>query len=653
MVADFVTSRRVQSVRAWLADSGITGVPDDWLRECIQFICQSHSEQPQSVPLEERQLNLHVYAQWLESNLTELGGGSLPAELFKQQQQQQRGGSVGPGSKLVGVHAVQVNSVLDISESVYQQYRQLVSVDDNCDVDEEKHVSSTGGGGGRGDGNHLLKLSITDGNCCLHALISEFHLTNNNNNSNGSGGRISAGQYRPGFKALIRGPIGIGAGKTSPVLLLLREGCLTVLGGGVDALSESHSTQSLLISRLSALTAGAFCPKQPQQRQQQQQTRELEGLPSGGNQTDALTVLESDDDDLQLIECADRLETARKQAPTAVYGINNSVDTVSSGVAVKLSRNRSSGDKSPSKYTRPVKQCRIDSFVKASVGSATLSQSTSTGSGLTTSFAGTPEWPQTIATSSAQRKSGSAKENNRQERVGPMNRRLVELEADEDDSLLASVELDYQVDPVRTSSDRHPQNKTTHNPPLSSYDDCEDDADFSLFDVDDWNVCDKPATPVPDAARQLNTLLGARFGYLSELIGADRQCGPVAVRAFIMTQTSRLSTEQVAEQFRWKLSVRISDGSANVEATLTDSVLTRLIQMSALQVRQLKQRASCDEAVRQQLRSVLESAQRHVIELSGLMVVEGVGDADGSVVVVRLIDITADIADRLRAACLL
>uniref|UniRef100_A0A183TCE3 RMI1_C domain-containing protein n=2 Tax=Schistocephalus solidus TaxID=70667 RepID=A0A183TCE3_SCHSO len=92
--------------------------------------------------------------------------------------------------------------------------------------------------------------------------------------------------------------------------------------------------------------------------------------------------------------------------------------------------------------------------------------------------------------------------------------------------------------------------------------------------------------------------------------------GVYTVRALLMGLQSRL-THNNGE--RWSLNVRISDGSASLDAEVEDELLRRLIGVSAVEAKAMHQLGrQGDEAQKSRLQSIFSTFQDRLFHLNGL-----------------------------------
>ncbi|KAL5010111.1 hypothetical protein ScPMuIL_012416 [Solemya velum] len=194
--------------KTWLQSHCIL-VPNDWLQACIDWI---HEENHGS-GLTQGKLNDMVYEQWLLSDLHELGMSCLPVNL-----------ATDVRFNLIGTYALQIDSIVDVSQSYYSQQQKLKGTDNsNINVTAETSIKSW-----EPKPTRMLMLSLTDGSLEIKGMeyrsITQLNVTT-----------------RPGCKILVQGKILCRRG-----ILLLTESSVKVLGGEVDTLIEQNTAENFL-----------------------------------------------------------------------------------------------------------------------------------------------------------------------------------------------------------------------------------------------------------------------------------------------------------------------------------------------------------------------------------------------------------------------
>ncbi|XP_055595865.1 recQ-mediated genome instability protein 1-like [Uranotaenia lowii] len=195
-----------------LRENGIK-VLDEWLTGCVSFCLQENPK------ISNESLYKFTFEQWLLADLAEIGVSCLPE-------------SVDTEIKcftLSGQYPLQLNFLLDISESCYDQLRNLYNkkldeADDEIQMrkNANQHVKK----------KRMLKLELTDGKRTIvgmeHSPISVLNT-----------------KLPPGVKILVMGPI-----KCINRVLFLEPKNIRVLGGEVDTLLITNAFENILLKAL-------------------------------------------------------------------------------------------------------------------------------------------------------------------------------------------------------------------------------------------------------------------------------------------------------------------------------------------------------------------------------------------------------------------
>ncbi|PAA86787.1 hypothetical protein BOX15_Mlig018899g1, partial [Macrostomum lignano] len=212
-------------------------VPQGWLEAGEDWLCQEHGRRPEEfAPNELRSL---LYEQYLHSDLREFENPSLPAQVASEEKLQ-----------LTGKLVLQLESVIDVSQSLYSQYRKCRG-DENANLEVTSNETNGGnfggGGGGGGDrgaggnwdepkGGRMLLLTLTDGCAQLRAVECRPMP------------QLSVG-LPPGCKLRLLPPLLVRRG----IAMLTSPQSVEVLGGQVDELVVERSQESLLLAALRRL----------------------------------------------------------------------------------------------------------------------------------------------------------------------------------------------------------------------------------------------------------------------------------------------------------------------------------------------------------------------------------------------------------------
>lgn len=204
---------RVQQICSFLKSQSLH-YSEKWVIEAVEYY---RSNDP-NISLQS--LKNEIYNQWKLNNLRDFKIPSLPSNLPSHEK-----------ITLPGKYAVQVEQMLDASQSCYSQLQKLQKVSlDNIEATEtpgEWHVKIKP--------NRCLTFTISDGvqevRAMEYAPIKKL--------------REDDPELLPGFKMIIIGPVQCRKG-----MILLKEENVEVLGGEVDAFSEIYKKQSILCKRL-------------------------------------------------------------------------------------------------------------------------------------------------------------------------------------------------------------------------------------------------------------------------------------------------------------------------------------------------------------------------------------------------------------------
>uniref|UniRef100_A0A5S6QEK1 RecQ-mediated genome instability protein 1 n=1 Tax=Trichuris muris TaxID=70415 RepID=A0A5S6QEK1_TRIMR len=196
----------------------------EWLKECLEYL---HDEFNGSIP-SGKDLFEMVYQQWLFCDLRDFGVASLPKKLPAKADE-----------VVSGTYYVQINSILDVSHSLYSQYQRLVGSGIDIEESEGEIIPEA-------NAKHLFVLELTDGVAVCRGIEYEF---------------ISELDYsiRPGAKAKI-----FGKTRRFGEYLLLTSENFCLLGGSCDSFEVESSPVNILKRKLENLkcqnTAGEPVP---------------------------------------------------------------------------------------------------------------------------------------------------------------------------------------------------------------------------------------------------------------------------------------------------------------------------------------------------------------------------------------------------------
>lgn len=198
-------------VETWLLATWHVKVPLMWLEACINWI----QEENGNVNLSQAQMNKQVFEQWLLTDLRDLEHPLLPDGILEV-----------PKGELNGFFALQINSLVDVSQPAYSQIQKLRGKNTTNElITAETQVTPKPW---EAKPSRMLMLQLTDGIVQMQGMeyqsIPALH-----------------SDLPPGTKILIYGNISFRLG-----VLLLKPENVKVLGGEVDALLEEYAQEKVL-----------------------------------------------------------------------------------------------------------------------------------------------------------------------------------------------------------------------------------------------------------------------------------------------------------------------------------------------------------------------------------------------------------------------
>ncbi|XP_004581179.2 recQ-mediated genome instability protein 1 [Ochotona princeps] len=198
-------------VETWLLATWHVKVPLMWLEACVSWI----QEENNNVNLSQAQINKQVFEQWLLTDLRDLEHPLLPTSILEV-----------PKGELNGFYALQINSLVDVSQPAYSQIQKLRGKNTTNDqVTAETQVTQKPW---EAKPSRMLMLQLTDGITQIQGMEYQSIPALHSNLS-------------PGTKILIYGSTSFRLG-----VLLLKAENVKVLGGEVDALLEEYAQEAVL-----------------------------------------------------------------------------------------------------------------------------------------------------------------------------------------------------------------------------------------------------------------------------------------------------------------------------------------------------------------------------------------------------------------------
>lgn len=578
-------------VETWLLATWHIKVPLTWLEACVNWI----QEENANINLSQAQINKQVFEQWLLTDLRDLEHPLLPDGILEVQK-----------GELSGSFALQINSLVDVSQPAYSQIQKLRGKNTTNDlVTAEIQVTQRPW---EAKPSRMLMLQLTDGVVQVQGMeyqsVPALH-----------------SDLSPGTKILIHGNISFRLG-----VLLLKPENVKVLGGEVDALLEEYAQERVL-----ARLIGEPDPV-------------VSVIPSDSNlnipgHTDALDPLGPSDEELLA-----SLEENDDFAANTEISESRCLSTGSSSHIV--SPNESSFQPGfadfPASEEKPLNQSvhfadrELDDFSLeeallleetvqkeqmeiSELQPLTLNRNTN---GSAERF---PHKPKTLNDFSSCSKNGSSNRNE-----------TLSKEMTHDDRSFR-----------RASSHQSNGFSARHNEPIlyDSTDKAKNSDNKTKQDTDrsdghslnseilsrELNKDALTRTPSAESDHHLQTcslksseasshlsvtmdLYSSPFTYLSVLMASKpKETVTVKVKAFIVTLTGNLSSSGGV----WSIKAKISDGTAYLDVNFVDEILTSLIGFSVLEMKQLKK----NPLQYQKFLEGLQKCQRDLIDLCCLMTI--------------------------------
>ncbi|CAN0225622.1 unnamed protein product [Lampetra planeri] len=243
-----------ERVRRWLASTWHVTVPAEWLAACLDWLAQDNAGRT----LSPSEVNRQVFEQWLLTDLRDMALPVLPTGM----------GEV-LTTTLGGYYALQMDSLVDVSQPMYAQLQKLRGRDTS---NEQVTAAPRPQQPWEVKAGRMLLLQLTDG-------VQE----------------IQAMEYRPiptlhpllppGTKLLVSGRVPCRLG-----VLLLESAHVSLLGGEVEALAQENEPQRLL-ARLMCVPPGQRDPSRgdvtPHSRAQTRNSLALRRVPPSAGASDA------------------------------------------------------------------------------------------------------------------------------------------------------------------------------------------------------------------------------------------------------------------------------------------------------------------------------------------------------------------------------
>lgn len=584
-------------VETWLLATWHVKVPLMWLEACINWI----QEENNNVNLSQAQINKQVFEQWLLTDLRDLEHPLLPDGILEV-----------PKGELNGFFALQINSLVDVSQPAYSQIQKLRGKNNMNDlITAETQVTQKPW---EAKPSRMLMLQLTDGIVQMQGMeyqpIPVLH-----------------SNLPPGTKILIYGNISFRLG-----VLLLKPENVKVLGGEVDALLEEYAQEKVLgrligetvpivsvipnnsnqsIPRITDDLDLVLGPSDEELLASLDENVELaakndtsleRGCFSTGSSSNAFPPGESDFERGLAIS----LRPKEKPPNQSVHFTDGELDDFSLAEALLLEEAVQKEQMEP----KELQSLTLNRITDETIERSSDKHNTSNDFSLICKY-GNYNW----------------NEKNLSERMTNEDKSFSCLSARDNNSVFSVHNIplphdftnkdknsgtDNKVKPTISSSDRHSLNNKILNEELGSYvpksSQISNESDHHL-----QNYSLRSSENSTNLSVALD-LYSPPFIYLSVLMASKlEEVTTVKVKAFIVTLTGNLSSSGGI----WSITAKISDGTAYLDVDFVDEILTSLIGFSVPEMKKLKK----DPLQYQKFQEGLQKCQRDLIDLCCLMTI--------------------------------
>nr|XP_002131585.1 recQ-mediated genome instability protein 1 [Ciona intestinalis] len=569
----------VSNVSSWLKNNKTVQVPQDWLAACINWL----NSENQGEALTMQQIQNQVYGQWLDTDLSDLEQPTLPDEILLEKYM------------LRGKYCLQINSLLDISQSAHSQLLKLQNKDNsNTAVSAETQATQKPW---EKKSSRMLMLQLTDGVTNIQAIEYQTIPTLNET-------------LPPGIKVLIKGPVLCREG-----VIMLSPRHIEVLGGEVEDLFHESCKEATLHKALNLpLPAHNQIHQLPQTENEPETTTntelvdlglteemlgqlfdddETETVPNATQRTvthqnqavngsDPIEIIDDVDDEIdeEILLAVDRVEAEMldskpnfssvppNQPKCHISSYSNSPHTKTEPISVaKINPAPAINPTPPSSKQLTIKDAFNQNFKPLSSHLVSCAQSNKL----------TVPPPDTKPKTSLNRKRKSS---------GPESPAKSE---NKEFSIVSTTTASHQLVDNTTKSIKHVDVKQQ----ISRTDICKNE-NFSVS-------CGQPLYMYICRAKKLNQS-SVKF----------------RTKAYIVTLLSKLVVN-VANQ--WHLTARICDGTGVLDVEFSDQVLTGLIGFTAAQANQAKNTPGPGESLAS-LRQGMASCRQEIIGMCKIMSIQ-------------------------------
>ncbi|XP_037014492.2 recQ-mediated genome instability protein 1 [Artibeus jamaicensis] len=586
-------------VETWLLATWHVKVPLMWLEACIHWI----QDENDNVTLSQAQINKQVFEQWLLTDLKDLEHPLLPDGILEV-----------PKGELNGFFALQINSLVDVSQPAYSQIQKLRGKNTmNELITAETQVTQKPW---EAKPSRMLMLQLTDGIVQVQGMEYQPIPALHNN-------------LPPGTKILIYGIISFRLG-----VLLLKPENVKVLGGEVDALLEEYAQEKVL-GRL----IGELDPI-------------VSIIPNNSNQniprnTDDLDVVLGPSDEELLASLDENYELAAVNATSlerrcfSTGSSSNAISTRQSGFEPGLVISPRPKEKPPNQSVH-FTDGELDDF---SLAEALLLEEAAQEQQMETKEL----QPLTLNRITDENTMRSSHEPNVLNNFSVIckngnnwnKKKLSEQMTNEDNSFSCLSSTDHnssvfsvhdnphlyhdftnkeknsepsdKVKQTISSSDIHSLNNKILNEKLVNYVP-KKNSQISNESDHHFQHCSPRSSEDSTNLSVTMDLYSPPFIYLSVLMASKpKKVITVKVKAFIVTLTGNLSSSSG----KWNIAAKISDGTAYLDVDFVDEILISLIGFSVPEMKKLKK----EPVQYQKFLEGLQKCQRDLIDLCCLMTI--------------------------------
>ncbi|XP_012412417.1 recQ-mediated genome instability protein 1 [Trichechus manatus latirostris] len=612
-------------VETWLSATWHVKVPLMWLEACINWI----QEENNNVKLSQAQINKQVFEQWLLTDLRDLEHPLLPDGILEV-----------PKGELNGFYALQINSLVDVSQPAYSQIQKLRGKNTTNDlVTAETQVPEKPW---EAKASRMLMLQITDGIIQMQGMeyrsIPALH-----------------SDLPPGTKILIYGNISFRLG-----VLLLKPENVKILGGEVDALLEEYAQEKVL-----ARLIGEPDPL-------------VSVIPNNSNRsiprnTDILDpALEPSDEELlasldengELAANNDTLERGHFSTGSSSNTKTARQPSFEPGFVISQRPNEEPPNQSVHFIDGELDDFSLEEvlLLEETVQKEQLEakelQPLTWNRNTDKSIERIPHKSNTLNSFSSICKNGNNNwnEKNVSEQITNKDRSFGCPSAREQNSSVFSVDHNIPLPHDFTNKDKNSKIDNKEKQTVSSSDGCSlnnkilsrelvsyvPERSLQISNENDHylQTCSLRSSENNSNPSITTDLYSPPFIYLSVLMASKpKEVTTVKVKAFIVTLTGNLSSSGGI----WNITAKISDGTAYLDVDFADEILTSLIGFSVPEMKQLKR----NPLQYQKFLEGLQKCQRDLIDLCCLMTIS-FNPSLSKAVVLSLQDVTMEHLENLK-----